>query len=94
MTTGSRPSAAARGEREAGRAGPEARLGFCACCGGAGLRNWNGPKRKKVGGVKRKGFPFFKNIQTNEFKQEFEFKHSKTMHQHVCNRNSYISLFN
>jgi hypothetical protein len=62
------------------------KLGWVAArYGGAGLRSWNGPKRKKVGGVKRIGFPFFKNIQTNEFKQEFEFKHSKTMHQHVCN---------
>jgi hypothetical protein len=56
MTGGSRPSAAARGEREAGRARPEARLGCCARCGGAGMRSWNGPKRKKVGGVKKKGF--------------------------------------
>jgi hypothetical protein len=30
-------------------------------------------------------FLIFKNIQINEFKHEFEFKHSKTMHQHVCN---------
>jgi hypothetical protein len=29
---------------------------------------------------------FFKNInQTNEFKHTFEFKHSKTLHEHVCN---------
>jgi hypothetical protein len=35
--------------------------------------------------VKRKRFSNFKNNQTNEFKHEFEFKHSKTMQQHVCN---------
>jgi hypothetical protein len=34
---------------------------------------------------KTKGFNFLKNIQTNEFKHKFEFKHSKAMHQHVCN---------
>jgi hypothetical protein len=94
MTTGSRPSAAARGEREAGRAGPEARLGFCACCGGAGLRNWNGPKRKKVGGVKRKGFPFFKNIQTNEFKKSLNSNTQKQCTSMYATVNSYISLFN
>jgi hypothetical protein len=30
-------------------------------------------------------FYFCKTTQSNEFKYEFEFKHSKTMHQHVCN---------
>jgi hypothetical protein len=45
--------------------------------------------QKWVKGIRNKGegffFFFLKNIQTNEFKYEFEFKHSKTMHQHVCN---------
>jgi hypothetical protein len=34
---------------------------------------------------KRKWFLFLKNNQPNEFKYKFEFKDSKTMHQHVCN---------
>jgi hypothetical protein len=34
----------------------------------------------------KEGFSYFlKNNQTNEFKHKFEFKHSKTMQQHVCN---------
>jgi hypothetical protein len=28
---------------------------------------------------------YLKNIQTHEFKHELEFKHPKTMLQHVCN---------
>jgi hypothetical protein len=30
-------------------------------------------------------FSDFEKQQTNEFKHKFEFKHSKAMHQHVCN---------
>jgi hypothetical protein len=32
-----------------------------------------------------KGFRFFLINQTNEIKHTFEFKHSKIIHQHVCN---------
>jgi hypothetical protein len=39
----------------------------------------NGRRRKK------RGFIFLKSLQTNEFKCKFEFKHTKLMHQHVCN---------
>jgi hypothetical protein len=39
---------------------------------------------RKVEGM-RKGFIFLKSLQTNEFKCKFEFKHTKPMHQHVCN---------
>jgi hypothetical protein len=34
---------------------------------------------------KRKRVFYFEKHQTNEFKYKFEFKHSKAMHQHVCN---------
>jgi hypothetical protein len=50
-----------------------------------------GQKRKRARseeeeeGLKEMVFYFKKNIQTHEFKHEFEFKHSKTMLQHVCN---------
>jgi hypothetical protein len=45
----------------------------------------SGPERKKGGRDKRKRFTILKRKQTNEFKYKFEFKHSKTMHEHVCN---------
>jgi hypothetical protein len=45
----------------------------------------SGPKRRREGS-KRKSFPFFQTHSNHEFEQEFEFKHPKTMHQHVCNR--------
>jgi hypothetical protein len=41
--------------------------------------------RRKLGGKEKGFFPNFKNIQTNEFKPEFEFKQSRTMLQRVCN---------
>jgi hypothetical protein len=34
---------------------------------------------------KEKDLSKFEKQQTNEFKCKFEFKHFKTMHQHVCN---------
>jgi hypothetical protein len=70
-----------------GRAGSEVRLD---CCGWVGL----GQKKKEGWRNKRKGFPFSKIIQTNEFKQEFEFKHSKQCTGMYATVNSYISLFN
>jgi hypothetical protein len=51
-----------------------------------GLRLGVGQKGKgKEGEVEKVFSIFFKTLKPNEFKQEFEFKHSKTMHQHVCN---------
>jgi hypothetical protein len=49
-----------------------------------GLEQKRARKGRREG--KRKCFNFFlKNYQTNEFKHKFELKHSKEMHQHVCN---------
>jgi hypothetical protein len=36
-----------------------------------------GQKEKGVEGEVEKVFPIFKTLKPNEFKQEFEFKHSK-----------------
>jgi hypothetical protein len=47
-------------------------------------QKWAGKGRGKRR-IKGKGFDFLKALQTNEFKYKFEFKHSKAMHQHVCN---------
>jgi hypothetical protein len=44
-----------------------------------------GLHKKQGQGIKEVLFYFKENNQTKEFKHEFEFKHSKTMHQHVCN---------
>jgi hypothetical protein len=50
-----------------------------------------GQKRKHTGKFRRerekgKGvLLIFEKQQTNEFKCKFEFKHTKPMHQHVCN---------
>jgi hypothetical protein len=41
-------------------------------------------KRRREGSKRKRVF-FLKNIQTIEFEQGFEFKHSKTMHRHACN---------
>jgi hypothetical protein len=93
MTGGARPSAAA-----AGGAHSWATLG-CQRAGlrsGSGLWRPDGGKRGASAGLclmgcaetrkkRKKVFPIFLKKQTNEFKHEFEFKHSKTMHQHVCN---------
>jgi hypothetical protein len=66
-----------------------------ALCEGKGVRlrtsaalgsNENGPEKGVEGREKKeKGFSDFEKQQTNDFKHKFEFKHSKTMHQHVCN---------
>jgi hypothetical protein len=40
---------------------------------------------KKGKMIKEKGFLTFEKQQTNEFKCKFEFTHSKTMYQRVCN---------
>jgi hypothetical protein len=66
------------GLRWAGKAGWAAKL--AVGCG----RRW-AKKGKGGGGVKRKVF-IFKHKPNNEFKPEFEFKHNKMMHQHVCSR--------
>jgi hypothetical protein len=48
--------------------------------------NKNGLERGRREREKVKGFfSDFEKQQTNEFKHKFEFKHSKAMHQHVCN---------
>jgi hypothetical protein len=50
-------------------------------------------KRKRVEGG-REPFQLFKTTQTNEFKQRFEFKHSKQCTSMYATVNSYISLIN
>jgi hypothetical protein len=45
----------------------------------------NKPELREREKRKGKGFQIFKSKQPNESKHKFEFKHSKTMHQHVCN---------
>jgi hypothetical protein len=65
-----------------GQAGPQAPLG---CALAIGLRCWWARKEKGVKGGVERFFIFFKHISNNEFKPEFEFKHNKMMHQHVCN---------
>jgi hypothetical protein len=62
-----------------------ARTGWKQAAGANGLQNENGLKRGRSGAFKKKGFYFFQTHSNNEFKQEFEFKHPKMMHQHVCN---------
>jgi hypothetical protein len=41
--------------------------------------------KEKVRRRKKRGFIFFKSLPKVEFKCKFEFKHTKPMHQHVCN---------
>jgi hypothetical protein len=55
-------------------------------------RSWAKKKRRRV--EEKKRLSIFKTIQTNEFKQEFEFKHSKQCTSMYATVNSYISLFN
>jgi hypothetical protein len=54
-----------------------------------------GPKGRK-GEWREEGnlFKFSKTTQTNEFKQRFEFKHSKQCTSMYATGNSYISLIN
>jgi hypothetical protein len=59
----------------------------------AGSRDW-AKRKEESGGKKRKAFQFPKTTQTNEFKQEFEFKHSKQCTSMDATGNSYISLLN
>jgi hypothetical protein len=59
----------------------------------AGLPALAAETREKIEGGKGEGFPFYKNTQTIEFKQEFEFNHSKQWTSMYATVNSYISLF-
>jgi hypothetical protein len=43
-------------------------------------------KREKGGGGLKGRVFIFQTHSNYEFKPEFEFKHNKMMHQHVCNR--------
>jgi hypothetical protein len=94
MTGGGHPSAAGRGRArwraERAALGRQELLG---CGAGDGLRQELGQKEKEEGGGKKR-LSIFKTIQTNEFKQEFEFKHSKQCTSMYATVNSYISLFN
>jgi hypothetical protein len=47
--------------------------------------NKNKPEYGRKEKEKGIGFSDFEKQQTNEFKCKFEFKHTKPMHQHVCN---------
>jgi hypothetical protein len=82
MTGGPHPSAAGGGCVRGRASGPRWAVGR------AGLRCWcwavvaAGPKRR---GLKGRVFTF-QTHSNNEFKPEFEVKHNKMTHQHVCNR--------
>jgi hypothetical protein len=54
---------------------------------------WAKKKRKRVGGG-REPFQIFKTTPTNEFKQRFEFTHSKQSTSMYAIVNSYILLIN
>jgi hypothetical protein len=45
-----------------------------------------GRKEEEEEGREVKERVFLQTHSNHEFKQEFEFKHPKTMHQHICNR--------
>jgi hypothetical protein len=68
------------------------RGGQLGCRGGLGTKS--GLKRKKRGEGKGKGFNFLKFSQASEFKQGFEFKHSKRCTSMYAIVNSYISFIN
>jgi hypothetical protein len=57
---------------------------------------WSRAGKEKREGWREKGnfFKFSKTTQTNEFKQRFEFKHSKQCTSMYATGNSYISLIN
>jgi hypothetical protein len=63
------------------------------CSTGGGWQAW----ARKGGGGKIKGktsfFQIFKLTQANEFKQRFEFKHSKQCTSMYATGNTYTSLF-
>jgi hypothetical protein len=67
------------------------RLG-CAAVRRGGLQTGLERKRRKEGKGKR--FLNFKSTQAIEFKQRFEFKHSKQCTSMYATVNSYISLIN
>jgi hypothetical protein len=78
-------------------AGPASKTGAeeggqLGCRGGLGTKA--GLKRKKRGEGKGKGFNFLKFSQASEFKQGFEFKHSKRCTSMYAIVNSYISFIN
>jgi hypothetical protein len=79
-------------------AGPASKTGCrgggvqLGCRGGLGTKA--GLKRKKRGEGKGKGFNFLKFSPASEFKQGFEFKHSKRCTNMYATVNSYISLIN
>jgi hypothetical protein len=52
---------------------------------GSWAKNENGPERVEGKRIKEKGFSILKSLQTIELKCKFESKHTKPMHQHVCN---------
>jgi hypothetical protein len=63
----------------------EREVGGSAADFGCWAQNKNGPERVEGKRRKVKSFIFLKTLQPNEFKCRFEFKHTKPMHQHVCN---------
>jgi hypothetical protein len=84
VTGGVHPSVAAGQRARLGRAGPESQ----GDCGIGGRAYWaagaGGPKRGKEGGnLKERVSIFSKHNQTLN-SNEFEFKHPKMMHRHVC----------
>jgi hypothetical protein len=64
-----------------------------ACSAGGGLVDlgWKGRWRENK---RKRFFQIFKLTQANEFKQRFEFKHSKQCTSMYATGNSYTSLFN
>jgi hypothetical protein len=50
-----------------------------------GLKTKTGQKGKREKERGKRVLLIFEKQQTNEFKYKFEFKHTKPMHQHVCN---------
>jgi hypothetical protein len=94
-------------ERTRAAHGPEAKAGLRAWGRPAGLKQRLGRRvgdglklalgrkgKEEGGGKKRKAFQISKTTQANEFKQKFEFKHSKQCTSMYATGNSYISLLN
>jgi hypothetical protein len=104
--SGARAGAALGREMLAGRNSGWAAGGCWAACEAGGLRRSRAAAReegwqawaRKGGGGKIKGktsfFQIFKLTQANEFKQRFEFKHSKQCTSMYAIGNTYTSLFN
>jgi hypothetical protein len=76
------------------RRGPSWAAGLATAEASAGLAQELGQKKGGGWSEKRKPFQFLKPTQTNEFKQKFEFKHSKQCTSMYATGNSYISLIN